>query len=82
MGRQREIAQGIVERGADYVLAVKENQERLYEDLPDLIERAEEFSFEGVPCDYAAILGKDPGRIERRECWAINDPWSVDYLNA
>ena len=33
MGCQKEIAQAIRDRGADYVLAVKENQPRLYEDL-------------------------------------------------
>jgi predicted transposase YbfD/YdcC len=33
MGCQKEIAAGIRDRGADYVLAVKENQPHLYEDL-------------------------------------------------
>ena len=33
MGCQKEIAQSILEQGADYVLAVKMNQGRLYEDL-------------------------------------------------
>jgi predicted transposase YbfD/YdcC len=33
MGCQKEIAAGIRNRGADYVLAVKENQPHLYEDL-------------------------------------------------
>ena len=66
---------------ADYVLAVKDNQGLLYEDVQDLFEEAEEFGIEGVPYDYAATLGKDHGRIERWECWAINDPLSLDYLN-
>ena len=26
-------------------------------------------------------MGKDHGRIERRECWTINDPLSLDYLS-
>ena len=41
MGCQREIAQGILDREADYLLAVKENQGRLYQDLRDLFEGAE-----------------------------------------
>ena len=41
MGCQKEIAQGVVDRGADYVLAVKRNQGRLYEDVRDLFEGAE-----------------------------------------
>ena len=81
MGCQKEIAQGILERGADYVLAVKQNQGALYEDLKDLFEEAEATSFEGVPYDYAATLNKNHGRLERRECWAISDPDCLDYLS-
>ena len=67
MGCQQEIAQGILDRGAGYVLALKENQGQLYEDVRDLFEGAAEFGFEGVPHDYATTLNKDHGRIERRE---------------
>ena len=74
MGSQKEIAQDILDRGADYVLSLKENQGQLYEDVRDLFEGAEEFNFEGVPHDCAATLNKNHGRIERRECWAISDP--------
>ena len=40
-GCQKDIGQGILDRGADYVLAVKQNHGRLYEDLKDLFEEAE-----------------------------------------
>ena len=74
MGCQKEIAQGILDRGADYLLAVKENQGRLYQDVRDLFGGAEELGY-GVPSDYAVVtLNKGHGRIERRECWAISDP--------
>ena len=66
MGCQKEIAQGIVDREADYLLAVKENQGRLYQDIRDLFEGAEEWGFDGVPHDYATTLNKGHGRIERR----------------
>ena len=56
MGCQKEIAQGILERGADYLLAVKENQGRLHQDVRDLFEGAEEAGFDGVPHDYATTL--------------------------
>lgn len=49
MGRQKEIARKIVSRGADYVLAVKENQGRLSQDIRDLFAGAEAFGFEDVP---------------------------------
>jgi predicted transposase YbfD/YdcC len=81
MGCQQEIAQGILDRGAGYVLALKENQGQLYEDVRDLFEGAEEFGFGGVPHDYATTLNKDHGRIERRECWTISDPSCLEYLS-
>ena len=81
MGGQKEIAQSILEQGADYVLAVKQNQGRLHEDLRDLFEEAEATGFEGVPHDYATTLNKGHGRLERRECWAISDPDCLDYLS-
>ena len=58
MGCQKDIAQGILDGGADYVLALKENQGRLYGDVRDLFEGAEEFGFEGAPHDYATTLNK------------------------
>jgi predicted transposase YbfD/YdcC len=81
MGCQKEIAQGILDRGADYVLAVKQNQGALYEDLKDLFEEAEATGFEGVPYDYATTLNKNHGRLEKRECWAVSDPGCLDYLS-
>ena len=79
MGCQKEIAQGILDREADYLLAVKENQGRLYHDIRDLFEGAEEWGFDGVPYDYATTLNKGHGRIERREYWVISEPaaWST-----
>ena len=81
MGCQKEIAQTILDRSADYVLAVKQNQGALYEDLKDLFEEAEATGFEGVPYDYADKVNKNHGRQERRECWAISDPECLDYLS-
>ena len=81
MGCQKEIAQRIVDCGADYVLAVKQNQSRLYYDVRDLFEGAEEFGFDGVPHDYATTLNKGHGRIERRECWSVSDPVCLEYLS-
>ena len=81
MGCQKNIAQRIVDGGADYVLAVKDNQGQLHDDVRDLFLGAEEFGFAGVPHDFAATLEKGHGRIERRECWVIADPKSLEYLS-
>ena len=42
LGCQTDIAQMIVDANADYVLSVKKNQGRLYEDLTDLFAGAQE----------------------------------------
>ena len=59
--------------GLTYVLAVKKNQGRLYEDVRDLFEGAGESGLDGVPHGYATTLKKGHGHIERRECWSISD---------
>ena len=63
MGCQREIAQQIIAGGADYVLAVKENQGRLHEGIRDLFQGAEALGFDGVPYDYARTVDKGHGRV-------------------
>ena len=68
MGCQKEIARGILERRADYLLAVKGNQGQLYQDVRDLFEGEDGLGLNGVPHDYATTLNKGHGRIERREC--------------
>ena len=67
MGTQAEIAKTIIDRGADYVLAVKENQPTLFEDI-ELY-----FTTESAACDYAKTTEKSHGRYETREGWATTD---------
>ncbi len=81
MGCQREIAEKITEGGANYVLAVKENQGQRYEGIRDRFEGAEELGFDGVPYDYTQTLDKGHGRVERRECWVITEADCLDYIN-
>ena len=81
MGCQREIAQRIVDRVADYLLAVKENQGQLYQDIRDPFEAGDGTGLEGLPHDYATTLNKGHGHIERRERWAIYDPSWLEYLS-
>ncbi len=80
MGCQREIAQQITGGGADYALAVKENQGQLHEGIRDLFEGAAALGFDGVPYDCTATVDKGHGRVERRECWVITDQDCLDYL--
>jgi len=80
MGCQKEIAQTIVDARADYVLSVKKNQGRLYEDLQDLFAGAAEVAYRDVPHDYARTVEKDHGRIEIRECWTLSDAPYLAHL--
>ena len=73
MGCQKEIAQTIIDRDADYVLALKENQGRLHEDVRDLFEGAQEMGFAGIAYDFHETISKGHGRIETRRCWATSD---------
>ena len=81
MGCQREIAQKITAGGADYVLAVKENQRQLYEGIRDLFKGAEALGFDGVPYEYIQTVDKGHGRVERRECWTVAAADCLDYLD-
>ena len=42
---------------------------------------AEEPCLDGVPHEHATTLNKRHGRIERRKCWTISDPASLQYLD-
>jgi len=77
IGTQTKITKTIVERDGDYLLAVKENQGHLYEDIHDLFEEDQPYNFEDAPYSYAKTVNKDHGRIEIRQCWSISDP---EYL--
>jgi predicted transposase YbfD/YdcC len=79
IGTQTEIARAIVDQGADYVLAVKENQGHLYEDVLATFQEAQQRRFEHVPHTYAKTTNKGHGRVEIRECWVIE---RLDYLEA
>jgi predicted transposase YbfD/YdcC len=79
MGTQTAIAEQIVAQGADYVLAVKDNQERLAADVTATFAEAEQHQFTHVPHDYAKTLDKGHGRIDTRECWTIA---REDYVEA
>jgi len=80
MGCQTDIAQAIVDAQADYVLSVKRNQGRLYEDLVDLFVGAQQVAYGDVPHDQARTVDKDHGRLEIRECWTISDEQFLNYL--
>jgi len=71
MGCQREIARRIVGKKADYVLAVKDNQGLLAEQVKDsLLLLASDAVSEEVDCGH--------GRVEQRRCAVIADLSMID----
>jgi predicted transposase YbfD/YdcC len=72
IGTQTEIAETIVDGGGDYLLAVKENQGHLFEDIQCLFEVDVAQGIEHAQHKYAKIVNKGHGRIETRECWATD----------
>jgi predicted transposase YbfD/YdcC len=80
LGCQTDIATAIVAQGGDYLLAVKENQKLLYQDLRDLFREAQEAEFRETVSDFARTVSKSHGRLEIRRCWTIADPDFLDYI--
>lgn len=66
MGTQTAIAEKIVEKEADYILAVKDNQRELYTQIKD------EFRFAKNP-KSKEVVDYGHGRIETRKCSIITD---------
>ena len=66
IGCQRKIAQAIVERDADYVLALKSNQATLYDDVRRFLDDPE------TPLATACEVDKGHGRIETREAAVLD----------
>ena len=81
MGCQTEIAQTIIDEGADYVLALKGNQGTLHRDVQDLFAYAQENNFQDMAHDFHETTEKGHGRIEIRSHWTISEPEFVAYLN-
>ncbi|QJW93872.1 Mobile element protein [Frigoriglobus tundricola] len=75
MGCQKDIAQQIVTQKGDYLLAVKDNQPRLFEDLQRLADRALETNYADLDTDLQNDTGH--GRQEMRFCYVIEDLTSV-----
>jgi predicted transposase YbfD/YdcC len=75
---QTETVETIVDKGADYVLPVKENQPRLLEALQGLFDDPAEMRW--VECDYHRTEDRGHGRVEIRECWSTSDPEYLNYI--
>jgi len=80
LGCQTDIAEQIVGQGGDYLLAVKENQGNLYDDIALFFDLAQQNDFGKVNHLYHQTVNGGHGRIEKRQCWAISGEESLTFL--
>lgn len=73
MGCQRDIAQAILDKKADFVLALKGNQGTLREDVELFAQTEQERGFAGVDVTQHQSVDGDHGRIETRTTTVIHD---------
>ena len=77
MGTQKNIAQLIIEKGADYCLALKGNQGNIHEDVEQLFEYCRAQKWQNIDYSFFQTTDKDHGRIEIRRYWTMGN---VEYL--
>ena len=80
LGCQTKIAETIVDKGGDYILALKENQGQLYKDVELAFKDALQNGWCGIEHDYHKTVDKNHGRIEIRQCWTISGDNYIRYL--
>ena len=73
IGCQTEIAQKILDRGGDYLLAVKDNQKDLADALREFFAEGETWGFGSLTISHYQSIEKDHGRIETRQAMWVSD---------
>jgi len=72
MGAQKQIAEQIIERGADYVLSLKGNQGNLHQDVQQLFEWNRKIQFQEIPHEFHQTIEAGHGRVEIRRHWLLD----------
>jgi predicted transposase YbfD/YdcC len=79
LGCQKHIAQQITDAGGEYVLAVKENQPKLHQQIKVEMDDMIRSNFQGVWHDRHEDTDAGHGRIERRRLWCTDE---LNWLRA
>lgn len=77
MGTQTKIAEKIIKKQANYVLAVKENQERLYREISEYLDDKEYLEDIKKSGSYKRTVEKSHGQIEIREYYQTS---KIDWM--
>jgi len=73
MGCQKNIAETIVAKNADYVFSLKGNQSNLHDDVKLFFQTQKENDFKDASLDYYESVDADHGKIEVRKYWTTSD---------
>lgn len=73
MGCQREIARKIIDKGADYILALKGNQASLHSDIELFVKEQKYVNFAQAKISTCQMIDAGHGRIETRHATLIHD---------
>ena len=79
MGTQKSIAEIIIGRESNYILALKDNHKTLCEDVKLIFEEPEKMTDMNIKYDYHKTVDKNHGRIEIRECYTT---CNIDWLES
>lgn len=80
MGCQKSIATQIVKRGGTYVLAVKNNQRKLFNGIEKYFFDGLHCSFSDLPYEHLRTVDGDHGRVETRDYHILHDGSFLDSL--
>lgn len=80
MGCQKTIAETIVDRGGDYLLAVKDNQPKLKEAIEATLRHRKAAAYLNPMIDYFENSQKSRDRDEIRRCWTTASLSKLDMV--
>jgi predicted transposase YbfD/YdcC len=72
-GCQKNIAEKLIESGADYLIALKGNQGHLHNEVSKFLSSIRDQNVYGENIDESETVGKGHGRIEKRVCLTSTD---------
>lgn len=73
MGTQKKIAEAIIEKKADYILALKENQKTLHDNVELFFDSLIKGEIKDIEFKKHTTRDKDHGRIETRNYYLVNN---------
>jgi len=81
LNSQKKLAKQIIKQEANYVLALKNNHRRTFEDVQMVFDWAERGDYAELRYDRHKTTNKAHGRVETRICTTISDPDCLEMLS-